>query len=167
MIPTPVTIRQLTLDDLAAITTFFAEAADYYLMAEGHAPGPTAAQDFFTDCPPGCDPTQSQRLGLFVDERLSGLLELSFGFPSAGDAYLGLMILAPRVRGQGHGRALLAAAEAEARAMSAPVLYLAVLEVNLRGRAFWEREGFRPTGVSRVDNDNGLNHVIHRLMKPL
>lgn len=149
--------------DLASVTDFLAEAADYWIMAEGAAPGTTAAQDFFTDGPPGHDPAQSHHLGLFHDGRLSGLAELSFGFPEAGDAYLGLMILAPRLRSLGHGPGLLAEVEARARAAGSPRLYLGVLQANTRGRAFWERHGFRPTGVSREDGQ----HIIHRLVKPL
>lgn len=161
-------LRLLTVDqDLPAVAAFLAEAADYWLMAEGAPPGPEAALDFFTDGPPGHDPTRQCHLGLFVDNRLSGLAELSFGFPQAQDAYLGLMILSPRLRGQGHGRTLLAEVERRARAAGAPQLFLAVLEANHRGWAFWAREGFEPTGLSRVDNDHGLNHVIHRLVKPL
>lgn len=154
-------------NDLAAVAAFLAEAADYWIMAEGAPPGPQAAADYFTDAPPGADPARSHRLGLYVDDRLSGLAELSFGFPEAGDAYLGLMILSPRLRGQGLGRAFLSHVEALARAAGSPRLYLAVLEANARGWAFWQREGFTPTGLSRVDNDHGLNHVIHRLVKPL
>jgi GNAT superfamily N-acetyltransferase len=161
-------IRTLHPDtDLAAVTAFLAEAADYWIMEEGTAPGHDAARDFVTDSPPGCDPAQSHHLGLFHDGQLAGLAELSFGFPQAGDAYLGLMILAPRLRGLGLGPSLLAHVETLARAAGAPQLYLAVLEANIRGRAFWDRHGFRPTGLSRIDNDHGLNHTIHRLVKPL
>lgn len=162
------TIRLLSPEhDLPAVTAFLAEAADYWFMAEGSAPGPTAARDYFTDGPPGHDPARQRHLGLFVDGRLSGLAELSFGFPYAKAAYLGLMILSPHLRGQGHGRTLLAEVERIARLEAATHLYLAVLEANIRGWAFWTREGFAPTGLSRVDNEHGLNHVIHRLVKPL
>ena len=161
-------IRDLHPDtDLAIVTAFLAEAADYWIMAEGAAPGPDAARDFFTDGTPNRDPAQSRHLGLFHDGHLSGLAELSFGFPNAGDAYLGLMILAPRIRSLGLGPGLLAHVESLARAAKAPNLYLGVLQANTRGRAFWDRHGFRPTGVSKVDNDSGLNHIIHRLVKPL
>ncbi len=94
-----------------------------------------------------------------------GVAELSFGFPAPGDAYLGLQILAPEARGRGIGRALLAEVEARARAAGAEVLYLAVLAENPRGRAFWLREGFRDTGLSRHDDETG--HVLHRLSKGL
>lgn len=161
---TPITIRDLRpASDLPAVAALLDEAADYWLLAEGAAPGPTAAADFFTDGPPDCDPALSQHLGLFVENRLSGLAELSFGFPAAGDAYLGLMILAPRLRGKGFGRTLLQSVETRARAAAAPALYLGVLEINPRGAAFWAREGFTPTGVSRGKGRD----LIHRLVKPL
>jgi len=157
-------IRKLhPVDDLAAVAVFLQEAADYWLLAEGAAPDGQAAADFFTDCPPGCDPAASHRLGLFAAGRLSGLAELSFGFPKAGDAYLGLMILAPRLRGAGQGPVLLAEVERLARAAGSPALFLGVIEANPRGRAFWERQGFRPTGVTRQDARN----VTHRMVKPL
>ena len=151
------------VQDLDAVAAFLQEAADYWLLADGEAPGQQAAADFFTDAPPNCDPTQSHHLGLFHDGRLSGLAELSFGFPAAGDAYLGMMILAPRLRGMGHGPALLAEVETLARAAGAPTLYLGVIEANPKGRAFWDRHGFRPTGVTRQDARN----ITHRLAKPL
>lgn len=153
------------LADLDAVEAFYARAADYWLMADRRPPDRQKARDFFTDCPPNCDPAASHRLGLFVEDRLMGLAELSFGWPLAGDAYLGLQILAPEARGQGLGRILLAEVEARARAAAAPTLYLAVLAENTKGRAFWEREGFRATGVSRFDEDSG--HWVHRLSKPL
>jgi GNAT superfamily N-acetyltransferase len=78
-----------------------------------------------------------------------------------------LMIFLPHLRGQGLGRTFLAEVERIARLEAATHLYLAVLEANTRGWAFWTREGFVPTGISRVDNDHGLNHVIHRLVKAL
>ena len=159
-------IRELDpIHDLAILTVLQAEVQDYWLLADGHCDPAQKAVEFFTDCPPGCDPAQSHHLGLFNDGQLSGIAELSFDFPSPGDAYLGLMLLAPRLRGQGAGPILLAGVESRARAAAAPTLYLAVLEANPRGRAFWERMGFAPTGHSGHDADSG--HRLHRLFKSL
>ena len=151
--------------DLPLVAGFYTEAPDYWMFAEGHAPDAAKAASFFTDAPPGCDPARSHRLGLLHDNCLSGLAELSFGFPAPGDAYLGLMILAPRLQGRGHGARFLAHVEALARAAHAPRLYLAVIDANTRAHAFWEREGFRATGLSGHDADTG--HTLHRLVKPL
>ena len=152
--------------DLDRVATFYAQAPDYWILADGKPPGPEKAAAFFTERPPGSDLETWQRLGLFVEGRLSGVAELSFGFPAPGDAYLGLMILGPWAQGAGLGAAFLAHVEGLARSAQAPILYLGVLEANPRGRAFWEREGFSATGVTRVETE-GLRHVIHRLGKRL
>lgn len=160
------TIRPLDPQaDLALVRAFYEQAPDYWLLAEGAVDPPRQAAEFFADCPPGCDPAASARLGLFLSERLSGLAELSFDYPMPGDAFLGLMVLGPWAQGQGHGQTFLAHVERLARARAAPTLYLAVLEANPRGRAFWTRHGFAPTGVSRHDAATG--HTIDRLAKPL
>lgn len=150
--------------DLAAVAAFYGAAPDYWLLAQGACDPDARAAAFFTDTPPGCDPAAAHRLGLFLGARLSGVAELSFGFPAPDDAYLGLMILGPWAQGAGHGRTLLAETERRARDTGAQRLFLGVLDANPRGRAFWLREGFRPTGVRRTDD---LGHGIERLEKPL
>lgn len=151
--------------DLAAVKALYARSSDYWALATRGAPDPALAAAFFTLCPPGCDPGETQRLGLFQDRALVGVAELSFGFPAPGDGYLGLQILIPEARGKGLGRIFLREIEARARATGAGRLYLGVLEENPRGWAFWRREGFRETGVSRFDAETG--HVLHRLVKDL
>jgi GNAT superfamily N-acetyltransferase len=158
-------IRELFPSETSLVAQFYREAPEYWLLAEGRCDPAHQAQEFFTDAPPNCDPAESDRLGLFVNQRLSGVAELSYGFPEANDAYLGLMLLGPWVQGAGHGRAFLAHVETLARKRHAPRLYLAVLDANPRGRAFWLREGFTPTGLRRQDGTTG--HWIERLVKPL
>jgi GNAT superfamily N-acetyltransferase len=158
-------IRELFPTETTLVAQFYREAPEYWLLAEGRCDPAAQAQDFFTDAPPNCDPATSDRLGLFVNQRLSGVAELSYGFPEPNDAYLGLMLLGPWVQGKGHGSAFLAHVETLARKRHAPRLYLAVLDANPRGRAFWLREGFTPTGLRRQDGTTG--HWIERLVKPL
>ena len=126
--------------DLAIVHEFYAKAPDYWRLAGGQEPGLQKAKDFFTDTPPNCDPKVSLRLGLFLDYRLSGLAEISFGFPTAGDAYLGLMVLGPWARNHGNGKEFLDYIEICCQQTGCRELFLAVLDINPRGRAFWERE---------------------------
>lgn len=150
--------------DLGSVHDFYQSAPDYWLMADRAAPDIAKARAFFTDTPPGCDPFRSRRLGLFLSDRLSGLAELSFGFPAAGDAYLGLLMLGPWARNAGNGAAFLAHVENIARQAGHAAIYLAVLDINIGGRRFWSRHGFRPTGVTRQDvHVQGLT----RMVKPL
>ncbi|MBA3909632.1 MAG: GNAT family N-acetyltransferase [Rhodobacter sp.] len=158
-------IRSLDPSEAPLVAAFYRAAPDYWLLAEGASDPDRRAHELFTDAPPGCDPARSDRLGLFFDGQLSGVAEVSYGFPEPADAYLGLMLLGPWAQGAGHGRAFLAHAETLARDRGAPHLFLAVLEANPRGRAFWMREGFRASGLSRTDPDTG--HALHRLVKDL
>ena len=93
------------------------------------------------------------------------MAELSYGFPDPSDAYLGLMLLGPWAQGAGHGHAFLAHAESLARKRHAARLFQAVLDANPRGKAFWSREGFTPTGKRGQDKITG--HWLERLGKTL
>ena len=86
---------------------------------------------------------------------LAGVVELVRDFPGDGEWFLGLLLLAPEIRGSGAGTRVMDAVEARLRAEGATAVYLAVQEQNPRARRFWERRGFimvheAHDGVSRV-----------------
>ncbi len=151
--------------DIAAVEALFAEAAEFWVMTDRKPPDRATAQAFFTDCPPGCDPALSARLGFFQQDRLIGVVELAFGFPNSEDAYLGLMLFAPSARGCRYGRVFLVEVERRARARGCPRLLLAVLEENVSGWGFWVAQGFAATGFSRFEEETG--HRVHRFSKAL
>lgn len=152
----------------AAVAEFYERAADYALMERGQLPGAEAVQAFFEDCPPGCDPDDSIKLGC-LDRRgwIVGISDMAFGFPEAADAYIGLLLVDPGMRGHGIGRWFLSHIVDQARGRRCKRMLVAVLDENARGRRFWEREGFvfEKTFEPR---DIGLKrHVLHRLARPL
>ena len=153
--------------DLHRVEAFYAAAPDYWEAAEGHPPGLGKAEEFFEDTPPNCDPSETCRFGVFLDEHLSGIADLFFGFPELGDAYVGLMMLGPWARNQGIGQILLSHVEELAKTGGAKNLYLAVMTINSRGRAFWEREGFVATGLSGMSVVGNNQQELHRLVKTL
>lgn len=161
-------IRPLdSVEDLGRVEAFYNEAPEYWLLADRVAPDVTKAVAFFTDGPPNCDSEKSHRMGLFLGQRLSGVAELSFGFPEPKDAYLGLMMLGQWAQGRGICRAFLSHLEALARSSDASDLYLAVLNENPRDRSFWEREGFTDTRLSGTNDVAGQPQTLHQLHKAL
>lgn len=152
--------------DRAAVEGFFQEVADYIRLERGAGPDASVTDDYFSDAPPGIDPATSLHLGLF-DGGMTGIAELSFGYPSAKDAYLGLLIIAPATRGSGAGAFFLRHLEREARGRGASHIYLGVLDANPRGRAFWEREGFTLALANRQVTIGGKTQLAHRLGKRL
>ena len=160
-------IRSLDpLTDRDLVQQFFLASADYVRLERDADPGPEGTEEFFTDAPPGCDPAQSLRLGLF-NPGLIGIAELSFGYPTATDAFIGLMMIAPSAQGTGAGAFLLRHLEAAARARSKRSLFLAVLDANPRGRAFWEREGFALVLANRPVTLGAKTQLAHRMGKVL
>jgi GNAT superfamily N-acetyltransferase len=160
----PAAIRRLDpAADRAAVADLFARAADYVWLESGKAPDAGTVAGFFTDVPPGGDLAASAKLGLFETGVLAGIADLGFGFPEPEDAYLGLLLLDPARRGLGLGPLLLAEAKAIARDRGAPRLLVAVLDANPRGRAFWEREGFRHVLTREGLAFGARRHTVHRL----
>ena len=132
-------IRSLDKDlELDSVLRFYNQAPDYWELTEGQKQGPEKAISFFIDTPPNCDPDRSFRLGIFLNERLLGLAELSFGFPKIGDPYLGFMMLGPWARNSGIGIKFLDHVKYLARQAGRQKLFLAMLSINPKGRAFWE-----------------------------
>jgi GNAT superfamily N-acetyltransferase len=153
--------------DLSAVVALYRKAADYVLLETGQDPTDDLAAEFFTDAPPGGDPADGLKLGLYVEGQLAGIADLAFGWPEARDAYLGLMILRPDARGQGFGATFLRHIEAAARTRGAPRLYLAVLDENPRGMAFWQREGFAICKTFPPARIGQRDHIRHRMTKRL
>lgn len=153
--------------DRALVDGLFAAAADYVWLEREMPPDVGLTDEFFNDAPPGSDPAASHRVGLFDGEALIGAAEMSFGFPDPDAAYLGLMLLAPACRGSGAGPCLLRHLEAVARRRGARMLYLAVLDANQRGRAFWQREGFALALADRIVTLGQKTQIAHRLSKAL
>lgn len=164
----PTTIRPLTASaDAEAVAALFGRAADYVQLETGAPPDAATAAAFFTDAPPGQDPAAGLRLGLFSGDRLDGIAEMAFDYPAPGDAYLGLLLLAPEARGRGLGRRVLDRAIEEARARGAPALYLAVLDGNAAGRRYWERAGFSVVTSFPPVQLGAKWHIRHRMRRPL
>ena len=155
------------VDDLALVRAFVPRVADYVLLETGEAPKTDLAEAFFAETPPGGTVDDLVHLGLFDAGDLAGVAAMSFGYPEAGDAYLGLLLIDAARRGRGLGPALLTEVLGVARSQAAARLYLGVLEANPRARAFWERAGFRHVLTKPRVAFGARHHDVHRMMRPV
>jgi GNAT superfamily N-acetyltransferase len=168
MTQSPIQIQMRKLDpatDFLAVCDLCAATQEYWHIMDGAFDPANTATEFFHDVPPGADIRKSHHIGLFYDGRLNGIAELSFGFPTPDDGYIGLMILVAELRGGGVGPVFLTHLQSLAIQGGAAKIYLAVREINPRAAAFWRREGFTATGLSGVDPETG--QILHRMEKRL
>ena len=158
------TIRPLhALTDRPAVTDLVARAADYVLLETGLPPDDTFVDEIFHGLPPGVGPEAVIALGLCRGPVLDGVASIAFGWPEPADAYLGLMLLDPKARGQGLGPILLEASLDAARGRGATRMLLAVLDENPRARTFWERMGFAHLLTVPPGPIGAKMHIRHRM----
>ena len=94
-------------DDRPALRDFYSRARDYIILETGLPPSDETIDELFQNAPPGGDPADCIRMGLFDKHGvIQGVCEQSFGYPNPDSSYLGLLILSPDIRGLGYGPTL-------------------------------------------------------------
>lgn len=136
-------ITQLSQQDSALLQGLFERCTDFFLLTEGMAPAPTAAQEEFQDAPPGKMPEDLRFFGLWdAQGTLIGTIIAVQHYPDEETWWIGLMLLAPSHRGQGLGAAFYRAFERWLVAQGVSYVALTAIAANTPGRAFWQRMGF-------------------------
>ena len=151
-------------DDRPALRDFYDRAQDYIILETGLAPSDKTIDQLFQNAPPGGDPAECIRLGLFDEHGvIQGICEQSFGYPNPNSSYLGLLILSTDIRGSGYGPILFEYMKNTAIEKNCSEVFVAVLEPNTRGRAFWERMGFTYELSSDPITTGVATHIRNRL----
>lgn len=136
------TATLLTDSAAPALQSLLERCPDYFDLVEGRPAGPDAALHELHDHPPTCLPENILCLGLYNGPIMHGVICALRHYPAENDWYIGLMLLDPALRAQGHGAAAYAAFETWAAAQGAQKIQLAVIAANRRAAIFWERQGF-------------------------
>ena len=128
-------LRPARAADLPAVQALVARAYGHYVARIGKPPGPML-DDYAARIAEGAVSVLEE------DGRLVGLLVL---LPEADHLLLDNLAVDPAAQGRGHGRRLVAAAEAEARRLGLPELRLYTHELMTENLAMYRRLGFVET----------------------
>jgi GNAT superfamily N-acetyltransferase len=109
----------------------------------------------------------------FILDEPTGPSGIVAGQPDATDpavVHLMAMWLRPAIRGSGAADELVAAVLAWAESVGARIVRLDVMQANPRGRRFYERNGFRPTGHESTHERDGrieirMERVVSRTVQ--
>jgi RimJ/RimL family protein N-acetyltransferase len=135
-----VTLRELTLDDRAAVQALLDRCAEFFLLSTG---GPGSFDELWSALPAGRSAADKCLYAVCAPE-LAGVAEVIRDWPRAGTWIIGLLVLDPAARGRGIGAEAVAEIEARAAAEGAQRLRVAVVEANEGALRFWQRLGFTP-----------------------
>jgi len=132
----------LTDSDAPALQSLLERCPDYFNLLDGRPAAPDAALHELHDHPPSSPPENIICLGVYNGPIMTAVICALRHYPAENTWYLGLMLLDPTFRAQGHGAALYVAFETWAAAQGADKIMLAVIAANPRAASFWEAQGF-------------------------
>lgn len=129
--------------DAAVVQQVLQAAPVFALMTQGKLSAPDEGKQELLALPPG---KQAQDKFFFALEdakgRVLGCADLIRGYPEPEIAYLGLLLLVEEVQGLGYGSQAMLQLRQLACDWGCNRLRLGVVEQNVAGRAFWQRQGF-------------------------
>jgi RimJ/RimL family protein N-acetyltransferase len=133
-----------------AVAALFEECADYFVLVEGCLPSSLQTEDFFTGIPEGFTLHDVLLHAVIVDGKWVGVTSLLMRWNRPDKCMLGLMLLNPRVRGNGLGQAVLAELERVVQGDPAMrVIRVGVVATNVAATGFWRKMGFAETGETK------------------
>ena len=145
--------------DLAEIHDLRTRALDFFAEVGDPPPTPESFQADLDDLPEGFTRQDEVIYRAYLGGRVAGYAEVLRGFAHAEQWIIGIALVDTALRGQGVGKALVAAIAEDARAAGAASLAAGVIATRERSLAFWAREGFttevrrRPIVIDGVDTE--------------
>ena len=136
-------ICSLRPEQTEALQRLFEQCADYAMVVEGEDVSPSAAQEIFQSVPAGRSPSDKFLYGLLDQTgNIVGMLEGIRHYPDDTTWWIGLLMLAPGVRGRGLGQKIMQAFSEYVRSEQGTSIMLGVVEDNREAYRFWLHLGF-------------------------
>ena len=120
----------------------------------GMRPSRSRLTEIISNVPEGADVTSKLFVGFFDDEgELVAVMDLICSYPEADDAFIGWFMVDASLQGQGIGSSIFADVRAAMKASGFGHLSLKCPKASESALAFWEDQGFAPTGVEEFNGD--------------
>ncbi|MGB6168698.1 MAG: GNAT family N-acetyltransferase [Geitlerinemataceae cyanobacterium] len=161
-------VKRLTRKDTHLLQGLYDRCAEFFILTDGLAPSPTAADEEFDDVPEGKTAEDVYIFGLF-DSRNNLLGEISAvrHYPDVQTWWIGLMMLDPEYRGQGLGADFFRGFEHWVSAQGISQISLVAIEANETGLQFWKRMGFEAIRKTPPRQYKAKTHAVYVLSRAI
>lgn len=155
--------------DAALVQSFYDANPGYFLLLGGEPASPGTAMDHLQAFPSqDIAAARKHFIGVVgASGQLTAVADIIENYPAPAVWHLGFFIVGTDLHGTGFAKSWLDALEVWTQSQGAQYLRLGVVQVNLRGRRFWEKVGFVPARVRRGVDMGGQVHDVQTMVKPL
>ncbi len=153
--------------DALAIYDLYRRCDDYFLVQDGQNASLSDADSLFSDVPSSKTSDDQFIVGCWQQSKLFALGAVLTGYPEIDDWYIGLLLIDPSMRSQGHGQRLFSAIERCAAEDGARRLFVNVLVRNQAALSFWKRLGFAEVGATERKTYKSKVHFAQEMARSL
>ncbi len=146
-------------DQLPALQALCEACTDYFQLMTGAPASSTEAHSLMQAVPETASAGDKSVIGVHRGRDLIGALDLYRNYPRPKLAWMGILLLHPKLRGHGLGAAMIRWMIDWARDQGCVRLRLGVADDNARALEVLGRHGFRPTG-ERISRVSGARRLV-------
>lgn len=156
-------VRPVTEDTLAPVLELMQKDQAFFSLEDGEPITAERLRQDLTRLPPRCTMEQKRYVALWRDGAPQVVLDLIEGYPRERTLFVGLFFVAPALRRQGTGRAVIEALIRAAGRAGLDRVRLACLLNNPVGHAFWQAMGFGDLREGRLVEGGAPVWILERL----
>lgn len=138
----------MRLDGRDASTVFaLYQTNPQYFEAMQEYPSLDSVKNDMTALPPKKTAEDKFFLGFYDQESLVAVMDLILAFPDEQTAFIGLFMVDGAQQGKGIGSQIIEQTLSYLKTLGFAACRLGYVKTNLQSKAFWEKNGFMPTGA--------------------
>ena len=148
-------------EDSAVLQKLLETCVDYFDLVYGFPPSDSESQELLVDKPPAKTLEDKFLIGLWeADQKLIAVLDIVRDYPASREWFVGLLLIDPKYRRHGLGRAIYQACEGWAMQQGAQHIGLGVIEQNEHAYLFWQQLGFMEQSRRPPRRYGNKEHVV-------
>lgn len=154
-------VRRLGSDDVDSVLNLCRSNPLYYEFCPPAASRETVTEDM-TVTPPGIGPERKYFVGFYNGPALIAVMDLIYGYPEEGIAFIGFFMTDAPVQGRGVGSTVISDVVKYLASSGFNSVRLAWIKGNPQAEHFWLKNGFTPLRET-VSND-GRNVILAEVL---